>query len=113
MSGVDRDGRASMCWRLGMFTPNEKSPHKHVRYLVYTMERTWAVSPLADHMNVIVDCKGVGLDTYHHATVSLAVDVLSHNYPDNLEVCKHLTRLPKVKSVSLNSLGKASQILSK
>lgn len=86
VAGVDREGRAAMTWRLGLFRPKDRTPYEHVRYLVCNMERTWDVTPFADHMNVIVDCRGIGLETYHHETVALAIQILSQNYPDNLKV---------------------------
>ena len=86
VGGVDREGRGTMTWKLGEFKAKGRTPREIVGYLVYVMERTWAVTPLADHMNVILDCQGIGLDTYDHGTVILAVEVLSSNYPDNLKV---------------------------
>mmetsp|Transcript_41728 Transcript_41728/g.131533 ORF Transcript_41728/g.131533 Transcript_41728/m.131533 type:complete len:98 (+) Transcript_41728:639-932(+) len=57
------------------------------RYLICTLERTWAMNPSADRMNVICNCQNLTFSNYEHAMCLICLEILGEQYPDNMQYC--------------------------
>eukprot|EP00960_Hanusia_phi_P075738 768461-Hanusia_phi.AAC.2 len=91
--GLDKDGRPTWTWntqkhgRTVNSVPPNSSPEMGARYLICTLERTWAMNPSADRMNVICNCENLTFSNYEHSMCLICLEILSEQYPDNMEYC--------------------------
>jgi len=92
-SGICKAGRPTWTWNVSKhgyvangIAPND-TPEMGARYLVLTLERTWAMNPAAPRFNTICNCHDMGFSNYEHQMCLLCLDILSEHYPDNMEVC--------------------------
>jgi hypothetical protein len=92
-SGICKAGRPTWTWNIfkhgyvaNGIQPNA-TPEMGARYLILTLERTWAMNPAANRFNTICNCHGMGLSNYEHQMCLLCLNILSEHYPDNMEVC--------------------------
>lgn len=92
-SSICKAGRPTWTWNVAKHAyasngvePNG-TPEMGARYLVLTLERVWAMNPSANRMNVICNCRDMGIYNYEHAMCQICLDILSEQYPDNMEVC--------------------------
>ena len=92
-SGICKAGRPTWTWNIAKHgyesngvAPNA-TPSLGARYLVLTLERVWAMNPGAYRTNTICNCRDMGFSNYEHSMCLECLEILSEQYPDQMEVC--------------------------
>ena len=91
-SGVCKAGRPTWTWNVWKhgYAANgveaNATPEMGARYLVCVLERVWAMNPAATRHNAILNCRNMVFSNYEHSMCVLCMEILSEQYPDNMEV---------------------------